>query len=497
MAIGDKDYLRKQLGFYDWDDVAQCACELVKRYGVADVRNILEKLKSLSEINADLQEYISDVIARIDSIISLADSILNLNPLERLIYRELSKLKVCPLVDNLIYDILGDINILKNIQLGEWFGNRAGAIIGALNTTNQVLSESQEKLLRFAELIKVMDACSTESIPESKNYEDVLLGHHVVVPPNIEKSEEHYDIPPMGTVANVNGETWYAFEKDGFVKVARKINSVWQSPVDVTEGYYPKIFFDGTRVNIYFSKNYKIGLVSMLPHELSLIEVPFSLWDCSKITFSLVEKNESIYICGFNSEYGRLFREPSTSHFQIQQFKDGLRGFVPVPESFRVLTDRLQWQGVTVDTNYFDVSYRVYEDGNMLAELTSTEYIYEASSGTDYWVTAVYTNKATGVVTEGYPSNRDRLTGVIRVRKQEDVSYSQQIIERHDWYKYFYDVVYVNDDVNSHGYVETENFKTVKYSPYIADSTLDNYSGNTFAISAKYEENKRWPSQLN
>jgi hypothetical protein len=166
--------LQTRLGYYDASDIMACACHLVRKFGISGAKEILKPLKDMLTLLGDARMNLSKVLGVINQLEALGNDILSLDPIVRIVYDKLSRLNICPIVDRAIFDAVKEIDMFKDIAMGDFFADK-GLLIGTYaNIANNELNDIANLIGALSDTLLLVDGCTNENIPAGKTLADMI-----------------------------------------------------------------------------------------------------------------------------------------------------------------------------------------------------------------------------------------------------------------------------------------------------------------------------------
>ncbi len=368
--------------YYDHTDWAQCACNVVRKFGIAGVSS---QVKALRDVRDSLSN-ISDVLSGIGLAgIGLDDIMTKLIPgnfINRLSFQQLQRFHICPLFSDLVRNIVTvDTNNVDNFfkHRHEWLQKR---ILDKVNKINN----DRILLLRLENLISVMEGCVSSSFSEGKTYKNEILSSPIREKnafPGISLIDSYHLM--NANVIIVNGEVWIVYEKNKNIFIQRKVDGIWIEPMFMSGGDSPTLFFDGTYIKLYWVYNTKIQEAKFQPHELGQIFGQKQLWDCIKYFSGHATLGAKNAYIGCE---GKFISYEGTN---LISFPDGGKGIYPTANIYtNPMYNYIKWPVVNI--NGFTTSYEVYKDNTLVYQTSNLIYDNLLLAGINYHVVVVYTD---------------------------------------------------------------------------------------------------------
>lgn len=408
--------IREVLSYYSESDWAACACTLVRKFGIQGGAALLKSIRdSISAINVIKGATDSGLklLGQIDSMMSrmFPGSIIT-----RELYKRVAKINICPAVNDLMLGMGGGIiDDLSQIELQKWMEDKHKTLNNFLTENVGKVEDQVFKLQKLESFMKLMEGCASNAISDGRNYELDITAKDKISKSVYAPIMRHMAGVMLANVTEVNGEIWAVYSENNTVSVVRKIGGDWVAPVDVINGSFPNILFDGTNVYLYFTYLNKIQELSFLPIELGYYGIPLSLWDCVRCSSLVTSRIKQVFKgCeGIFGTYTRLV--PSiVNGMGFVSYPDDCPGAIPVPINLGLNDTQIWWDAIVIDGIFAkNLTYKVYEEGILIGEVSSTSLLWDILGYTNYWVKASVKDWYNDVY-DGCPSEKKFVTGFIK-----------------------------------------------------------------------------------
>jgi hypothetical protein len=388
-----KESLKKSLGYYDWSDVAQCACYIVRKFGIKGSRNILNNIKQIFGYINSVREGLETVSGLVNKLQSFAEYLFGLDFIKNQIMKNLANIETCPMLDTMIWRELSSVGWITDLAVNEWFADKLDIINKYGTKAHEEIREVEKFLGLLSQMISLADDCVVEMVQGSsgssgsgssgvKSLADELEAKDVSGKPRMEEMGEYYKNVERISAVSIDGEIWIAWESGGRVYVRRNVNGVWGSDSYVLNGRYPRLFWDGSRVYLFFMRHSKGEVTIFQKSELGYFGLGFNLWDCIGCSI----ENVKVYTgkwkgcSGIKGDYNRQI-DGNYASFNYDE-----KGVVPVVSiSWGSGKASVVWSDVTVDT--WNRTYLVYVNDELVSEQTVTSWFTnEVSTGDRIYV---------------------------------------------------------------------------------------------------------------
>jgi hypothetical protein len=372
-----KESLKKSLGYYDWSDVAQCACHIVRKFGIKGSRNILNNIQQILGYINSVREGLETVSGLVNKLQSFAESLFGLDFIKNQIMKNLANIETCPMLDAMIWRELSSVGWITDLAVNKWFADKLDIINKYGTKAHEEIREVEKFLGLLSQMILLVEDCAVELVQGSsgsgssgvKSLADALEAKDVGGKPRMEELEEYYKNIERVSVVNIDGEIWIAWENSGKVYVRRNVNGVWGSDIYVLDGWYPRLFWDGNRVYLFFMKYSKGEVVIFQKNELGYFGLGFNLWDC----IGCSSKDVKVYMgkwkgcSGIKGDFNRQI-DGNYASFNYDE-----RGVVPVVNiSWGSGKASVVWSDVTITA--WNRSYLVYVNDELVSEQTTSSW---------------------------------------------------------------------------------------------------------------------------
>lgn len=386
--------IKEVLAFYHEGDWAECACNIVRRFGISGAAGIIKSLRDIIGAIDDIGGILGGGLELFQNFDDVMARLIPGNLVSRLSFDKLRKVHICPLFSDLLMSVSGKgIDIVRGFAIDDFISSKHKYIGKAAEEKAKHLNNYRMELLRLERLITTVEGCVSVGFSEGKDYRDEVLGLEAESPKAFDRIAG--DVHQMMGVnsTTVNGELWTVYQNSSRVYIQRKVGETWQTPVFVSEGDFPTIFFDGTFVRMYWRYNQKVQEAEFEPHQLGLILNQKQLWDCFKYYDSHGSKGatSAYYECGVNTA--------SSEGTNLMSFPDGGRGIYPTTTIFS--DNYLRWNALTISG--FTTTYEVYREGVLIWQ--GSDLAMPLAESGIHWVVGVFTDVHFGREYRGCRSN--------------------------------------------------------------------------------------------
>ncbi len=488
--------IREVLSYYTESDWAACACTLVRKFGIQGGAALLKSIRdSISAINAikGVTDSGLKLLRQLDSMMSrmFPGSIIT-----RELYKRIAKINICPAVSDLMLSIGGSAtDVLSQAELQKWMEDKHKTLNSFMTENIGKVEDQLLKLQKLENFMKLMEGCASNAISDGRNYGLDVAAQDTIAKNTYAPIMKNLSRIISANIAAVNGEIWAAYSEDDIVSVVRKIGGEWISAVDVVKGSTPNILFDGTNVYLYFTYLNKIQELSFLPIELGYYGVPLSLWDCIRYS-SLVMPPVKQVFKGCEGIFGSCNRvvANAVNAMSFVSYPDDCPGAIPVPINLGLNDTQIWWDSIVVDGIFAkNLTYKIYEEGILIGEVSGNTLVYDVLGYTNYWVKASI-NDWYNDIYDSCPSEKKYVTGFIKSKdyvkvgssKYNSISFVNYDITINDYADY---VGKGSSEVNIKNYLLFVNYDII-IEPY-SDFSGGAGSYKMIPIFVSY-----WPAQL-
>ena len=381
-----RDSLKQSLGYYDWSDVAQCACHIVRKFGVQGSRSILNNIQQILLYINKIREGVDLVAGLVNKLQSFAESVFGLDFVKNQIMKNLANVETCPMLDAMVWRELSSVGFITDLFVNKWFADKLDIINKYGTKAQEELADVEKFLSLLSQMILLVEDCAVELVQGSsgsgsggvKSLKDELEAKDVGGKPRFELEEEYYKQIERVSVVNIDGEIWIAWESNNKIYIRRNVGGVWQDDVYVIGGKYPRLFWDGNRVYLFFMKYDKGEVIIFSKSELGYFEMGFSLWDCLGNSSANVKAFHGKWkgCSGIKGDYDRQISGNYAS------FNYDERGVVPVVViEWGSGKASVVWSDVIVDG--WNRTYLVYVNDEIVSEQTETSWLTDEVSTND------------------------------------------------------------------------------------------------------------------
>jgi len=311
--------LKQFVGFYSADELIQCACTLVRKFGVTGSIDVLQKIQSLLSLTSNASNFVSQLLGMVNRIESIVDDLFGMRWAEAALYGAISKIDVCPILNTAIFNMIGNLDIAKSLSVSQWFKNRADVIIGYSNQTHQELQKALQILGAISQIALLMKDCSVEltggGVKLMSNSVNNNASGPIIDPVYSRPTVLLYD--ERLYLAKVSFNNFYTASELNGIITFYNIQENIVVPANYTfAGYYPKIFFDGLQLSIYYTdsnnepkyRRWLPGNVPNIEKQISISQKVKDICDASSIFNHLfwlkynVDTTWSLYTKNMNTE---------------------------------------------------------------------------------------------------------------------------------------------------------------------------------------------------
>jgi hypothetical protein len=266
MAVsGLQDNIRKNLGYYDWNDVAQCACQIVGKFGISGARGVLNNINKVLRYIHSVREGLEMLSGFVNKVQSFGEYVFGLDFSKNQIMKQLANINVCPMIDELVWREMDSIGFGVDIAVNNWFADKLEVLNKYGTKAQEEIRDAEKFLSALSQMIMLVEDCAVEvvgssgksggGLSSSKTLENSLKGDVVSqgVNINVDRKEYYTEKERATGLYKIDDEYWIAYvDKFKVVSVMFKKNGQWGSvPIDVND-LPPSLYIDGNKVYVFY-----------------------------------------------------------------------------------------------------------------------------------------------------------------------------------------------------------------------------------------------------
>jgi len=267
MAIsGLQDNIRKNLGYYDWTDVAQCACQIVGKFGISGARGVLNNINKVLRYIHSVREGLETLSGFVNKVQGFGEYVFGLDFIKNQIMKQLANINVCPMIDELVWREMSNIGFGVDIAVNNWFADKLEVLNKYGTKAQEEIRDAEKFLSALSQMIMLVEDCAVEvvgssgksggGLSSSKTLENGLKGDVVSQGVNISvDSQEYYTEKERATgLYKIDDEYWiaYADEYKNILGMFKK-NGVWSNTIYIgVGGNLPSVYIDGNKVYVFY-----------------------------------------------------------------------------------------------------------------------------------------------------------------------------------------------------------------------------------------------------
>ena len=158
--MAEEKRIQQVLAYYDNEDWAACACEIVRRFGISGGLGLVKSIRELIEFIRSIEGVLKQIREMMDRADFLMSALLPSSLWNSMVYQLISKIKICPAITDLLLSMGEDAGeIIRRSSLNKWLSDRKEVISKSVDDNISKVQDWSALLMRLEQMILVMENC--------------------------------------------------------------------------------------------------------------------------------------------------------------------------------------------------------------------------------------------------------------------------------------------------------------------------------------------------